>query len=120
MKALIWSALVLWATLWTAAAYAVSALLRWGLALAAAEAGRPGPGLEPLSMPAWLLDWVGVGRVHAVLDAVAGTLASLWAALPMAGWLLGWLLPLTWVVWGLGMALLVACAVLADRLLRRS
>ena len=55
----------------------------------------------------------------AMQRAVAGTLTTVSASLPMLGTAVGWLVPVVWVVWGLGLAVMLMLAVLAHRLIGR-
>jgi len=52
--------------------------------------------------------WLGCGLL-AVLWAL-GLLGSLSAGQPMASQVVGWLVPLVWVFWGLGMLVLLGLA----------
>ena len=54
-----------------------------------------------------------------VKRAVAGTLAAVSASLPMLGTAVGWLVPLVWTVWGLGLAVMLVLTVLAHWLIGR-
>ena len=64
-------------------------------------------------MPEWIALWVdpqAVRWTQQMVLWVLGLMGSLSAGLPMAGQVLGWLVPLVWVFWGLGMLVLLALA----------
>jgi hypothetical protein len=61
-------------------------------------------------VPAWLALWVDPQAVRFLQEAVlwaVGALGSLSQGLPLAGQLVGWLEPLVWLAWGLGMVALL-------------
>ena len=61
----------------------------------------------------WIALWVDPQVVRWAQEAVLwvlGLLGSLSAGLPMAGQVVGWLVPLVWVLWGLGMVFLLGLA----------
>jgi hypothetical protein len=64
-------------------------------------------------VPDWIALWVDPQVVRWAQEAVLwalGLLGSLSAGLPMAGQVVGWLVPLVWVLWGLGMLVLLGLA----------
>jgi hypothetical protein len=64
-------------------------------------------------VPPWIALWVDPQAVRFVQEAVQWALEVLgsWsAALPTAGQLIGWLVPLVWLLWGLGLLLLLGLA----------
>ena len=69
-------------------------------------------------MPLWLTYWVDLEAIHATLDGIAWTLESAQRTLPWLDTLLQWLLPLTWVLWALGLGLLLLPALGAQALVR--
>jgi hypothetical protein len=111
MKTLIWVLFALLALLWTGAAAFAAAFVQWGAGLLAA-----GPGAsfdDPAAfgaLAAWLAGWLDPAAVRAVQEAALATAQALRDALPWIGAALGWLVPLIWGFWGLGVLLLLLVA----------
>jgi len=120
MMLLIWSGFALGALVWTGSAVAVSALLYWGAGLlASGEAAQLSQVVTSLPVPIWLTYWVDIGAIHAAFDAIAWTLDSAHQALPWLGKLLMWMLPLTWLLWVVGVGLMLFLVFAAQLLLHR-
>jgi len=116
----IWAGFALWALVWTGAAVAASALIHWGAGLlASGEAAQLSQTLSSLPVPLWLTRWVDIETLHATLDGIVWTLESAQQALPWLGTLLQWLLPLTWLLWAVGIGSMLLLAFGAQLLLRR-
>ncbi|WP_127999756.1 hypothetical protein [Piscinibacter defluvii] len=115
MKLLIWIVAAVLGLFWTLGAWAVAAVLGWA-------AGLPTPGdpaelariVTAWPMPAWLTVWIDPATLHALLAGVAWSLEQVQQAWPWLREALGWLVPLTWVVWGVGLAGLLLLALLAQ------
>lgn len=120
MTLLIWAGFALWALLWTGGAVAASALIHWSAGLlASGEAAQLSQTVTQLPVPLWLTYWVDIGAIHATLDGIVWTLESARQALPWLGTLLQWLLPLTWLLWAVGIGLMLLLAFGAQWLVRR-
>lgn len=120
MTLFIWAGFALWALVWTGGAVAASALIRWGGGLLdSGGAAQLGQTVTSLPVPLWLTYWVDIEAIHATLDGIVSTLTSAQQALPWLGTLLQWLLPLTWMLWGVGIGLMLLLAFGAQLLLRR-
>lgn len=111
MKLLIWGVTALLALFWTLGAWAVAAVLGWAAALPSpgdtAELGRI---VTSWAIPAWITQWIDPAAVHAALAGVVWALDQLQQAWPWVSSALGWLVPLTWVAWGVGLAMLLTLA----------
>ena len=104
--ALSWFAVVSLVALWSLAAWALHAVAIWTVSNAGALSGAAS-GIEGPALPAWLAPWVPPELVQAVTQAVAWfgpMLDSLLQAVPA---LAGGVTIATWVVWGIGSAMLV-------------
>lgn len=86
--ALSWFVVIALLALWSLTAWALHAVLVWGLSHAGALSGAAS-GDSPLSLPGWLSPWVPQELVQAV-PALAGGLSVA-----------------TWVLWGMGSVVLV-------------
>ena len=104
MKIVVWSVFVLLALLWTGGAAVVAALVEWAAAaMANGGATAIGTATASVTLPAWLAPWIDVAAWESLQQAVSGMLASMTAAAPTLGGVVSWLVPLVWIVWGLGM-----------------
>lgn len=111
MKWIIWTIGGVLAALWTGILALTALVVDW-TATALRQAG-PGaattPSLPP-ELPAWLSAWIEPGTWEAAVRTVDQALQSLQAVLPDLGRLTGWLEPVLWTLWGLGMVALLAVA----------
>jgi hypothetical protein len=118
MMLLIWTGFALAALVWTGSAVAVSALLYWGAGLlASGGAVQLSQTVTSLPVPLWLTYWVDIETIHAAFDGIAWTLDSAQQALPWLGKVLTWMLPLTWLLWAVGVDLMLLLAFAAQLLL---
>lgn len=115
-----WIVFAVLALLWTAAAWAGAALAGWGAeALVAGGAAQVARDMAALPVPAWIQPWLDPAWVEALQAFMRWTLDAGGALLPAAGTLAGWLVPLVWVVWGIGLAVLAGGALAAHFVARR-
>lgn len=120
MKPLVWIVAALLALCWTGLVAVSAALLSWGGDLiASGGAADWGRAAAQWPVPAWISLWVDPALVQALQEALTWALNAFGGALPAAGALVGWLVPLAWVIWVVGLALLIALAVLAHWLAGR-
>jgi hypothetical protein len=109
MKVLIWSVFGCLTLLWTGAAFAVVALVRWAAGwLGAGALPDLNAVFEALALPAWLTHWFDLGDISALFEGLRWVLEALQGTAPEAAAVVQWLVPATWVVWGLGMLLMLA------------
>ena len=120
MMHFVWSGFALGALVWTGCAVAVSALLYLGAGLlASGEAAQLSQMVTSLPVPAWLTYWVDIEAIHAAFDGIAWTLDAAQQTLPWLGKLLTWMLPLTWLLWAVGVGLMLLLAFAVQLLLHR-
>ncbi len=121
MSLLIWSVFALLALLWTGGAWASAALVQWSADLmASGQAVELGRAVSSWPVPAWATWFVDIALVHVVIDAIVWGLEGLQAVAPWAAAAVGWLVPVVWVIWALGLLLLLALAAALHLLVRRS
>ena len=109
MKILTWAAFGVLAVFWTLGTLIVVELLQWGAQVIAAGAGvEPGRSAAPWPAPAWLPSWLDPAAIKAVQEALLTGFEAFRGALPWVGSAVGWLVPLVWMAWGIGVALLLA------------
>lgn len=113
MKILVWSVSLTLALLWTGAAWAAALFVRWsGQALVSGSAEAAGRAMAAWPVPPWLSLWVDPEWLKAAQDALSWALDAGQGLPPGVGAAVGWMVPLVWVAWGFGLAMLVALAVL--------
>jgi hypothetical protein len=109
---LVWGAFGVLALLWTAGRYVAAAVARWG-AQALAGGGLDGAGrvlAQPWPLPEALAPWLDPATLQSLQQMVLVALDGLRDALPFMGAAMGWLVPLIWTAWGLGLLLMLALA----------
>ena len=120
MIAAAWGVFAVLALLWTGGAAMGAALAGWTAeAIASGTAGEAARAMAALPVPQWIAVWADPAWIEAVQGALLWTLEAGRSLLPLLGTAAGWLVPLVWIAWGLGIALLLAAAIAAHLLLRR-
>lgn len=111
MKIAVWIIFSVIALLWTAGTFIAVKLTQWGTALLA------GGNLEPLRsgvaqwpMPEGLPLWLDPAMIAVLQQYMLLSLEALRDALPYMSMMMGWLVPLLWAVWGLGLVFLAVLA----------
>lgn len=111
MKAAIWIVCGVLAALWTGGAFAAAELTQWASGLIASGAAVDmGRAVAEWPVPAWLAPWVDVSGVKALQEFLVVALTWLRDAWPSLGTMVGWLVPVIWVLWALGLALMLLLA----------
>jgi len=114
MKIAIWLLFGALALAWTAGAWLTAVVAQWSAqALASGTAEAAGRAVAAWPVPPWMALWVDPQWVKALQDMVAWTLDTGQGLLPWLGTAMGWLVPLVWVGWGFGLAVLLVLAALA-------
>lgn len=120
MKFALWGVFVLLAALWTGGAALTAQVVTWSAqGLASGAAADIGNAAAAIAMPPWLAPWFDPAAWAALQETISATLDSLAALLPGIGGLVGWLAPLIWVFWGLGLVVLLAAALAGHWLIQR-
>jgi hypothetical protein len=121
MKTFIWIVFAVTAALWTGLAYLSVEALRWiaDLMSEGVKAGEWADLATNWSLPSWLLIWVDAQQVQALQLALVKAIEQLQGSWPALGKTLGWLVPLVWGVWALGMLVLLLLAGLGHWLVGR-
>jgi len=124
MKVVLWLTFALLALLWTGGAALLAGLTGWAAEiLGSGTAVNWAKAAAQFPVPGWIALWVDPQAVRFVQEAVLwvlGALGTLADGLPTAGQLVGWLVPLVWLGWGLGMVVLLGLTVGLDWWLSRS
>lgn len=120
MKSMLWLAVALLAGLWTGLVALTAQVTDW---LLGAPVAGPLTDLATRAgawpVPAWLALWVDTAWLQGLQSAWVALVQWLAQVLPSADGLMGWITPLLWTGWALGMLLLLACALAGHWLLGR-
>ena len=120
MIALAWVLFAVLALLWTGGAALAAALAGWTAeAIASGTAAEAVRNVAAIPVPQWIAAWAEPEFIRAVQSALLWAVEAGQQALPWIGTAAGWLVPLVWVAWALGLAALLALAIVAHLLLRR-
>ena len=92
--------------LWSLAAWAVNAVAVWTVSNASAITGVAS-GVEGIRLPQWLAPWIPPEIAQMVTSLLSGFAPLVESLLQTAPALSGGLTMATWVIWGLGSAMLV-------------
>ncbi len=96
--------------LWSLTAWAVHAVAAWSVSNAGALTGVAS-GVEDLRLPEWLAPWVPPEIAQAMTSLLASFAPVMESLLQTVPALAGGLTMVTWVIWGLGSALLLLLGV---------
>lgn len=108
MIAAIWVVVVVLAAFWTGLAALLAQLTDWlSAAMASGAAGSALDQIGQWPVPAWLAPWVDPAWVETMQASVLEWLQWLSVAMPAIGGLMGWISPLVWLLWGLGLVVLL-------------
>lgn len=108
MIAALWVVVAVLAAFWTGLAALLAQLTDWlSAAMASGAAGSALDQIGQWPVPAWLAPWVDPAWVETMQASVLEWLQWLSAAMPAIGGLMGWISPLVWLLWGLGLVVLL-------------
>jgi hypothetical protein len=115
-----WVVFGLLAVLWTAGAWLAVEVTQWAAdALASGTAAQVARDAAALPVPDWARLWIDPAWVQALQSMLSWSMDVAGAMLPTAGTAAGWLVPAIWVVWAVGIAMLLLAAGGVHALLRR-
>lgn len=120
MKRIIWGGFAFLAAIWTGVVALSAAVVRAAVSLLQASGGSAvSETVGQIPVPDWLAPWADLLGWNEWAHGVAALLESLRGVLPLLGQGLEWLVPLAWVVWGVGLAGLLVLAIIGSRLSTR-
>ena len=120
MHTVLWVAWVLVAGFWTLGAWVLAELVQWSArAMASGEASRAADAVLQAPLPPWLGVWIDPALLDILRSQLQWLIEAGQALLPTAGAVAGWIVPLVWIGWGLGMLTLLAVGVGAHWLIGR-
>ncbi len=105
-----WTLVTLLLGLWSLAAWAFHGVVVWAVTKAPSLTG-PAADLSSVPVPAWLMQFLPIEAVQALIVGLTETWTMLAGFLQAAPSIATGVTALTWAVWGLGSAVLVAVGV---------
>ena len=112
MRAIVWGVFALLAAGWTGLVAISVQITEWLLRMAASgQVGDVATAAGQWPVPAWLALWVDPAWVQALQAAWLGTVQWLGQVLPSGDGLMGWIAPLLWTGWALGLLCLLVPAI---------
>ena len=118
MKTLLWAISLLLAMVWTVGIALVASVFNW-LAGAGDQVVGAVQMVAEWPVPAWAAVWMDPAWLDGVRAALTWSIDSLVTYAPWAFAVLGWISPVLWVLWGLGMFLLLVLVAVGQMLLNR-
>lgn len=120
MKAVVWFMFALLTVFWTAVAMIAVELVQWSAHHITAQSGHALTlSTANVMLPFWIAPWLDTASWATLLQSSQALLAGLSTSLPLVGSLLGWLTPLIWLTWGVGMAVLLILTVVLAMMVSR-
>jgi hypothetical protein len=122
MKLLVWCVFAVLTLLWTLTAWIVARLAGAAAAAVREQGGMPSSTETPWSwqIPPELASWIDPAVLLYLQQMMSWSLEGLRDTLPFFGGLLGWIVPLTWMGWAMGLVLMLAGAAVAHWLAGRA
>lgn len=118
MKAVLWSIVLVCALLWSGAIALTHSLATWAAGVAGtADAQTLATLLRDWPLPAWLA-WADPAIVESLRLGLSAFGSALVIGQPWVASAIGWIGPLLWLVWALGIGLLLLLAGLAHLAIR--
>jgi len=116
LYALSWSVTFILLALWSLAAWAFHSIAAWTVSNAGVLAGSSGT-IGSLRVPDWLAPWIPPELARAFTSMLSALSPAIEAALNQAPALAGGLSVAAWIVWGVGIALIVILGLMCSRLI---
>lgn len=111
MRIAVWIVFGVLALAWTGGAWLAAELTGWlGRTVATGQAADLGQAVAQWPIPAWVGAWIDPALIVWLQDGVLWAITAVSGAAPAIGSAIGWLVPVVWLVWALGTALLVVLA----------
>lgn len=116
LYSVLWIVTLVFLGIWSTGVWMLHGLLVWSLSGAGALADQAQQ-LGSVNLPAWLVPWLPPEWAQLLQDLAASLLPALESALAMLPSAAGWLSPLAWLVWALGLLILLAAAAFGQTLI---
>ena len=112
MKIIIWSFFILTLALWTGMTLLTVQLVDWiAQSFGSTLPTDLGAVLSTIPVPPWLAIWIDTTWIQAIQSSLVGLIEGITQTVPYLASAIGWLSPLIWAIWGLGVLVLLILAV---------
>ena len=112
MKIIIWSFFILTLALWTGMTLLTVQLVDWIVqSFGSTLPTDLGAVLSTIPVPPWLAIWIDTTWIQAIQSSLVGLIEGITQTVPYLASAIGWLSPLIWAIWGLGVLVLLILAV---------
>ncbi len=120
MRLIVWGVFLLLAISWTGFVVVSAQVIEWSVrSLSAGSSALLEAATGNIVIPMWLSPLLEPSAWAALLQTVQASLAGVSDFAPLVGTLIGWVEPIVWVVWGLGLLLLIGLAVAVNAFISR-
>lgn len=108
MKIIIWSFFILTLALWTGMTLLTVQLVDWIVqSFGSTLPTDLGAVLSTIPVPPWLAIWIDTTWIQAIQSSLVGLIEGITQTVPYLASAIGWLSPLIWAIWGLGVLVLL-------------
>lgn len=127
MKLAVWGTFAALTLIWTGCAALLAQLIQWvAQGTASAGTGTVGVLTESLSgritgavthavtVPPWLSPWIDTIGWRALGETATGAMRAAESSLPFLGQAVSWLGPVVWILWGIGIVVMLGLALLGN------
>ncbi|MFA7293142.1 MAG: hypothetical protein WC023_12960 [Rhodocyclaceae bacterium] len=119
MKIVVWSLCLVFSTLWTGLAFLAAEAMQWiANGLASGQISDPMRSVAQWPVPAWMSAWIDPVWVEVLRSMLASGLTMMGEVIPFFSSAVSWVVPLIWVLWVVGVLVLLALAGAAHLLIR--
>ena len=116
LYSVLWAVLLVLLAIWSAGVWMLHALLVWSISGAGVLAGQA-QRLESVAVPDWLSAWLPPEWLLTFKTALSSLLPWFESGLAMLPSAAGWLSPLAWVMWAIGLLVLASVAAVGHELI---
>ncbi len=111
MRIAVWTLFLLVLALWTGGTLLLAELTAWGARqFASGEAASLGQAAAQWPVPGWMSVWVDTAWIETAQGSLTWALQALDGTLPLLGSAVGWIVPFIWVLWALGVVVMLLLA----------
>lgn len=120
MKIILWGGVALLALFWTGGAAILAEAVQWSAQwVSAGSTSTLEAAAKNIVLPVWLAPWLDPSIIASVLKTLQDILTIFSSVLPTMGMVVGWLIPVIWITWLLGVLALVGAGIAGTLILSR-
>lgn len=120
MKIILWVGVALLGLFWTGGAAVLAEAVQWSAQwVSAGSTSTLEAAAKNIVLPVWLAPWLDPSIIASVLKTLQDILTIFSSVLPTMGMVVGWLIPVIWITWLLGVLALVGAGIAGTLILSR-